>query len=173
MPSLMDPNFFRSVVLLCAHTEEAGAFGLVINRTIDIPVSAVCAETDVDWDGGTEALVHDGGPVDKQRGWLLHSDGESYSGSQPVSEGIALTTSHEALEAYGRNVDGRYKLMLGYAGWAPGQLDKEIAMGAWLTAPVTPELVFETPNDTAWAAALASINVSPATLVEPESDQLN
>ena len=172
MPSLADPNFFRSVVLLCAHSEEEGAFGLVINRTIDIPVSAVCVEAEVDWEGGDEVLVHDGGPVDKGRGWLLHCDSETFMGSQPVSDGVSVTTAQEGLEAYGRDSGGRYRLMLGYAGWAPGQLDQEIAMGAWLIAPVSAALVFDTPDDELWGAALASVGVSPATLVE-SSGQLN
>lgn len=166
MPSLLDPNFFRSVVLLCAHSAD-GAFGLVINQQMEIPVASVCREQQIFWEGDANTKVFNGGPVDRQRGWLLHGSEHSFDGTEEVCQGIALATSHDALEAYGRDPTGRYRLLLGYAGWGPQQLDQEISVGAWLTAPVTAELVFDTPIESVWKAAMASVGVDPSKLVEP------
>jgi putative transcriptional regulator len=171
MPSLLDPNFFRSVVLMCAHSEE-GAFGLVINQRLEIPVAAICAEAEVTWEGGEGPVVFNGGPVERQRGWLIHSDEVAFEGSQPVAEGVALTTSHDALEAYGRDPDGPFRLMLGYAGWGRGQLDAEIHAGAWLTAPASRQLVFTTPIAQLWTETMKSLGVDPSRLVE-SGTQLN
>lgn len=171
MPSLDDPSFHRAVVLMCAHNDD-GAFGLVLNRTIDLPVATVCADADVQWDGSDLAKVHDGGPCERQRGWVLHSAEETFDGSQVVGDGVSLTASHSALEAFGRDESGPFRLLLGYAGWSPGQLESEVAEGAWLTAPVSAEIVFRTSQDATWRAALASVGVNPANLVE-SGNQLN
>ncbi len=165
MPSLLDPNFFRSVVLLCAHSSE-GAFGLVVNQPLEIPVSAICSEAGIPWEGEPQAKVFSGGPVERQRGWLLHDDGQLFAGSQRVGAGLALTTSQDGLEAYGRHPSGRFRLLLGYAGWGPQQLDREIASGAWLTAPLDPELLFETPPAEMWREAMSVVGVNPVHLVD-------
>jgi len=165
MPNLLDPNFARSVVLLCAHNAE-GAFGLVLSQALDLPVAAICGEIGVTWAGDDTAKVHAGGPVERQRGWLIHDAGERYEGSQLVADGIALTSSQEGLVAYGRAPEGRFRLVLGYAGWGAGQLEEELAQGSWLTAPPSPALVFETPPADMWRAALALVGVDPAHLVD-------
>ncbi len=168
MPDLLDPNFARSVVLMCAHSPE-GAFGLIINRETEILVASVCSEADISWTDETERFALSGGPVERQRGWLVHSDAEMHLGSQHVAEGVALSASQEALEAYAQCPEGRFRLILGYAGWGPGQLDQEITEGAWLTAALDEELVFETPPDEIWARALASVGVNPTHLVGASS----
>jgi len=165
MPSLADPNFFRSVVLLCAHTRE-GAFGLVINHPLDLPVRAICDEAKVAWSGDASQKALCGGPVERQRGWLLHPSSKRFEGTQVIDEGVALTPSLEGLQAYGRDPEGPYRLLLGYAGWGGGQLDREVLQGSWLTAPITPELVLEMPRATIWQKALESVGVHPAHLVE-------
>ena len=165
MPGLLDPNFFRSVVLLCAHSAE-GAFGLIINQPIALPVSAICGEVGIPWAGDERAKVHAGGPVDRQRGWLIHDGADRYEGSQLIADGIAMTSSQEGLAAYGQDPDGRFRLVLGYAGWAAGQLEQELAQGSWLTAPPSPAVVFDTPHDAMWRAALALVGVDPAHLVD-------
>lgn len=165
MPSLLDPNFFRSVVLLCAHSSE-GAFGLVVNAPLEIDVAAICAEAGIDWEGPSETKVYSGGPVERQRGWLIHDASATYAGSQAIAEGVALTTSQEGLQAYGQQPLGRFRLLLGYAGWGPGQLDREITSGSWLTAPMDQDIVFSTRPETVWRAALASVGVDPAHLVD-------
>lgn len=171
MPSLLDPNFFRSVVVLASHTDE-GAFGLVINQPLDLPVAAICSEASIDWTGDHEAKVFNGGPVEKQRGWVLHDAEEVYTGTQLVGSGVGISTSQDVLEAYGQDPEGRFRLLLGYAGWGPAQLDQEIAMGAWLTAPIQSQLVFHEDPSAVWRLALQSVGVDAANLVEAGT-QLN
>ncbi|MCA9514562.1 MAG: YqgE/AlgH family protein [Myxococcales bacterium] len=168
MPGLLDPNFFRAVVALCAHTRE-GAFGVVVNQELQIPVSAICNEAGLDWNGDDTARVYCGGPVERQRGWLLHDSAQRFDGTQLVDRGLAITTSQGGLAAYGQDPAGRYRLALGYAGWGEGQLDREIAQGSWLTAPLDPAIIFDTPNDQIWARALALVGVDPARLVDAGS----
>lgn len=165
MPSLADPNFFRSVVLLCAHTRE-GAFGLVVNHPLDLPVKAICDEANIPWHGDSSHKALCGGPVERQRGWLLHPTGNRFEGTQIIDDGIALTASRDGLVAYAKEPDGRYKLLLGYAGWGPGQLDREVLHGSWLNAPLDAGLVFDTPRAAIWQRALESVGVHPAHLVE-------
>lgn len=164
MPTLLDPNFFRSVVLMCAHTDE-GAFGLVINRATEVTTAKVCAESDISWTGDQESIAFCGGPVEPQRGWLLHSDDVTYPGSQLVAAGVAISASQEALEAYGNAPAARFRLILGYAGWGPGQLEEELTQGAWLTAPADPELVFHSNTTRLWDLVLRSVGVDPTHLV--------
>lgn len=171
MPNLMDPNFFRAVVLVCAHTRE-GAFGLVVNQELEIPVAAICGEADIEWLGDQSQRVYCGGPVERQRGWLIHDSAVRFEGSQVVDEGLALTTSQDGLVAYGREPSGRFRLVLGYAGWGAGQLEQEIAQGSWLTAPVSLELLFETPRSAVWSRALELVGVDPTHLVDAGT-QLN
>jgi len=165
MPNLMDPNFFRSVVVLCAHTSE-GAFGLVINQELELPVSAICAEADIEWDGDQDLKVYAGGPVERQRGWLLHDSELMFEGSQIIDAGLALTTSQDGLAAFGKNPNGRFRLVLGYAGWGPGQLDQEITQGSWLTGPLSQELLFDTPREAIWQRAMELVGVDPTHLVD-------
>ena len=102
-------------------------------------------------------------------GFGSYKEGE---GSQVVDAGVSITSSNEALVAYGLNPQGRYKLILGYAGWGPGQLDDEIKQGAWLTAQCTSELIFDVEPEEIWPAAVRSVGVDPASLVQA-GNQLN
>lgn len=165
MPGLTDPNFHRSVIVLAAHTRE-GAFGLVLNQPLDLPVAAICGEAGIEWRGGHTQKVLCGGPVERQRGWLLHATKERFEGTQVVDEGLSLTASRDGLTAYAANPDGPYRLLLGYAGWGAGQLDREVLQGSWLTAPLARELVFDTPRAEVWARALALSGIDPAHLVD-------
>lgn len=168
MPGLVDPNFFRSVVLVCAHSEE-GAFGLVLNHPLDITIAEVCNEAEVAWTGTGSERAFSGGPVERQRGWLVHESSRQFAGTQPVGEGLALSASQDALAAYGHEPTGRFRLMLGYAGWAPGQLEREIRQGSWLFAPATTRIVFEIAPGRAWREALLSVGVDPTHLVDGSS----
>ena len=164
MPTLLDPNFFRSVVLLCAHSDE-GAFGVIVNQPLDVTVESICTEAGMDWSGG-ETPAYAGGPVERHRGWVLHADGREFAASQKVSDDLAITTSQDGLEAYCAEPDGRYRLLLGYAGWGPSQLDQEIGSGAWLTAPLKMALIFDTAPHHIWRDALRSVGVDPTHLVD-------
>ena len=160
MPDLMDANFFRSVILMCAHSDE-GAFGLKLNHPLTLTTAEVCAEVSVEWRGDDEAYAFSGGPVQPTRGWLLHGDDTMYEGSQKIVEGVALSCSQEALQAYGQCPSGSFHLVLGYAGWGPGQLEQEMDEGSWIQAPFHPKLLFETAPDQMWSAALRSIGIDP------------
>ncbi len=169
MPSLLDPNFFRSVVLLVTH-DPGGAFGVVVNRELDVPVASVCEAVDVAWHGDPHRRALLGGPVERHQGWVLHRSGHTFQGELSVrgEDGsvMGLSPSQGALELYGREPDGDFRLVMGYAGWGAGQLDAELAAGAWLTAPVRGDLIFERPLGDVWKDTLASIGVDPARLVD-------
>jgi putative transcriptional regulator len=164
MPDLLDPNFFRSVILMCQHSED-GSFGLKINHPLEITTAQVCSEVEIAWHGEDEQAAFSGGPVEPFRGWLIHLDDSMYDGSEQVGHGIAISSSQDALEAYGRSPEGAFRLVLGYAGWGAGQLDREMDEGAWMRAPLSRALLFETPPEDIWSAALRSIGVDPLRLV--------
>ncbi len=164
MPDLLDPNFFRSVILMCAHSDE-GAFGIKLNHRLDLTTAQVCSEVQIEWCGDDTETVFSGGPVEPFRGWLLHDDAIMYSGSQSVGDGVALSASQEALEAYGQSPLGAFRLVLGYAGWGPGQLERELDEGSWMVAPFSRALLFETTPEALWDTTLRSIGIDPLCLV--------
>jgi putative transcriptional regulator len=162
MPQLQDPNFARAVVLLCEHQDE-GAMGLVVNRTTDANVSDI-----VDFDPPV-AVKHDllvwvGGPVDPARGWLLLS--EDLGDGVEIAPGLFLSASREVLTQLLR--DGqpvcRSRFFVGYAGWGPKQLDRELADSAWLTVPVSRHLLFDAPSDQMWELAIRQLGIDPTSL---------
>ena len=165
MPNLLDPNFNRSVVLLCAHSGE-GAFGLVLNRPMDITVGQICNEAGIAWKGDQSHRIFRGGPVEPQRGWIIHDSRRMYEGSECIDTDLAFTPSQEGLVAYGKTPDGRFRLVLGYAGWGPMQLDREMEEGCWLKIPADPSIVFEQEAGRVWEAALRTVGVDPLHLVD-------
>ncbi len=169
MPSLADPNFWHTVVLLAVHSREEGAFGLVINRPLDVDMAGVLQELGEEPGGGPYPEVLGGGPVEPTHGFVLSDRPDLLSDEDllPVAEDIAISGSTGVLLALARGrIQARYHLVLGYSGWAPGQLEREIEENSWLLAPATHRLVFETPFPERWNAALASIGVDPGTIVD-------
>lgn len=169
MPSLGDPNFRRSVVLLGTHSPDGGAFGLVINRPIDVPLSEILDELGLDASGGDLPTVLAGGPVQPSHGFVVFESDEDNAGSDDMVLpcGIIISGSAETLAWLTRGgPDGRYALALGYAGWFPGQLEAEIEENSWLVAPMDSTILFDLPFDQRWVAALDSIGVDPGTLVD-------
>ncbi|MGH7820744.1 MAG: YqgE/AlgH family protein [Candidatus Binatia bacterium] len=166
MPQLLDPNFHRSVVLLIEKNEQ-GAFGLVINRAGDNPVTELCTNLNVTWGGGADVLALYGGPVAIEQGFLLHgavADDVPVHSKEIVS-GVSIASDMETFRALCERPPPDFRVLLGYAGWGAGQLENEILSGAWLTTDVTPDLVFQTPLEDIWAASLRRIGVDPAMLV--------
>ena len=164
MPGIGDPRFERSVVLVCAHDSEH-AMGIALNRPIEgltIPdlLERLEIRTTADMD---ENLVLLGGPVDLERGFVLHTDDFHAEHSLDVSEGIALTTTREVLEAMGRRDPSprRAILTLGYAGWGAGQLEREIRGNVWLTVEADEALVFDGDHETKWSRALGKLGIDP------------
>ncbi len=169
MPSLGDPNFRRSVVLLGAHSHDGGAFGLIVNRPIDVDLSDILDELGLETPSTELPLVLSGGPVEPSHGFVLSepADYEVENDDLALPEGLTVSGSADTLAAFvaGKN-PGRFQLILGYSGWYPGQLEVEIEENSWLVAPVTTSIIFDIPYDDRWVAALNSIGVDPGTLVD-------
>jgi putative transcriptional regulator len=167
MPQLLDPNFRRTVVLL-VHHDASGTFGVVLNRTTGISAERLCESIALEWNGDPQAEIHWGGPVQPQTGWVLF-EGEAPSGladeARPVSDGIRFAGSLEVLRQVASDPPEDVRVLLGYAGWGPGQLESELAEGAWLLAPVERDVVFEVPADEMWAQVVRRLGIEPATLV--------
>ncbi|MFK7836388.1 MAG: YqgE/AlgH family protein [Sulfitobacter sp.] len=167
MPGMGDPRFAHSVVFMTQYSDE-GAMGLIVNKPAEgISLSDVLDQLSRDMQPSNSALgVHFGGPVETGRGFVLHSD-EYVSAMQTlqIPGGFALTATLDVLEdiAAGKGPE-RALLMLGYAGWGPGQLEGEIAQNGWLTADATVELVFDLADDGKWEAALRSLGIDPLLL---------
>jgi putative transcriptional regulator len=163
MPQMNDPNFERTVVLLCQHSAE-GAFGLVINR----PMTTTARVMSSDRPGESsehELEVWVGGPVEPERSWILTSDAAGDEQAIAVSDGVFLSTSPAMLQRIiDRTADDRMRLVAGYAGWGPGQLDAEIAASAWLSLDVQLDLVFDTPAESMWEAAIRRLGATPGGL---------
>jgi putative transcriptional regulator len=162
MPQLQDPNFARSVVLLCEHQEE-GAMGLVINRATDTKASEIVQlEPPLANDNGLSVWI--GGPVDRSRGWLLLA--ENFGDGIEVIPGVYLSTSRDLLRRAIETDEftARCRFLVGYAGWGPRQLDSEMAASAWLTVPLEPEMLFTTPSDAMWEAAIRKLGIDPRAL---------
>jgi putative transcriptional regulator len=162
MPQLVDPNFARAVVLLCEHTPE-GAFGLVVNRPSGTDAfDAVELVPPPSRNSGLSLWV--GGPVEPQRGWILLGEEPADLGALRVVDGVYLSTSPDLLRHLIETGAGRTRVLTGYAGWGPGQLDDELAASAWLTSDVEPDLIFDTPPDRMWEEAIRRLGADPALL---------
>lgn len=166
MPQLADPNFSRAVVLMIDHSEN-GSFGLVINHPSPIKATELLESLEMSWLGEDSAVVWAGGPVSPSTGWVLHEP----VGSAPLGQGtieitstISLSTSPDRLRAIASAPPRNVRLLLGYSGWGPGQLAQEMARGAWLHTSADPRLVFETPPDNMWEAAMKTLGVDPRDL---------
>jgi putative transcriptional regulator len=163
MPQLNDPNFKRSVVLLCEHSRE-GAFGLVLNRPTDTAASDVIAlDPPLSHDNGLQLWV--GGPVEQHRGWILVGQEPSDVESVRLLDGLYLSASPVLLRRLLEESNPRRsRFFVGYAGWGPGQLDAEMIQSAWLTADIELDIVFETDADAMWEAAIRRMGIDPNAL---------
>ena len=162
MPQMMDPRFARSVVYICAHSEEAGAMGLVINKLLQsLTMDELFTHLKLEPAQLDRArLVHFGGPVEPGRGFVLHTAEYREESTLPVSDEFAVTATLDILRAIGRGEGPRRSILaLGYAGWAPGQLDAEIQANGWLSVDADAELVFDDDIDAKWQRALGKLGV--------------
>jgi len=166
MPTIGDPRFDRTLIYLCAHSAE-GAMGLVVNKSLDdLSFGDMLEQLGIEREGGENAIrVHFGGPVETGRGFVLHSDDYRHDGTLSIGGGVALTATVDVLRAIASGSGPRRSLLaLGYAGWAPGQLDAEIQANGWLTCDADEELLFGSDLDAKWRRALAKIGIDPALL---------
>lgn len=168
MPGIGDPRFEHAVILICAHQPDH-AMGLRLDRPAPgVDLKAVLDRLEIDGaDSAAGRPVLLGGPVERERGFVLHTDDwTTPDASLAVGEGLAVTATREALAAM---IDpgggpGRAVLILGYAGWGEGQIEDELAENVWLTAEPTPELLFGAEHEAKWSRALAGIGVDAAML---------
>ena len=163
MPQLNDPNFRRSVILLCEHGAD-GAFGLVLNRPTETPASSVVRLTPpITAQNGLALWI--GGPVEPERGWILIGEEPPDVESVRVGDGIYLSTSHDLLRRLLEEASPPpARLLTGYAGWRPGQLDSELSASAWLTASADTDIIFETQPSDMWETALRRLGADPSSL---------
>jgi len=174
MPNLADPNFWQAVVLLGVHSDDEGAFGLIINRTLDVDLREVLLELGEETAPGDFPEVFGGGPVQPSNGFVLFERGQNQVADDEIAiaESIVISGSTETLTRLTQEVGNtRYFLLLGYAGWYPGQLEREIEENSWVIAPFDTSIIFEVPVEERWAAALKSIGIDPGTLVDAGSTE--
>jgi len=166
MPQLMDPNFRRAVVLLVHHDAE-GTFGLVVNREADLTVDVLCQDLELEWKGDRNAPLAWGGPVQPNTGWVLFGDGAAgeIDDANELVPGLSVAGSLETLRKIADAPPADLRLLLGYAGWGPHQLEEELAQGAWLVAPAAPDVVFGVDSDAMWDHVVRSLGIDPATLI--------
>ncbi|MBH1987525.1 MAG: YqgE/AlgH family protein [Burkholderiales bacterium] len=165
MPNMRDDNFAGTVVYLCEHNDN-GALGLVINRPTDINLKGLFEKVDLSLDRPdlAGAPVYFGGPVQTERGFVLHEslgdDGGHYSSSLKIAGGLEMTTSRDVLEALSNGAGPRRIFVtLGYAGWGAGQLEDEISRNGWLTVQARADVIFETPVEQRYDKALSLLGV--------------
>jgi putative transcriptional regulator len=161
MPALSDPNFHHTATYICDHNDE-GALGLVINRPTDLQLGEILEHMDIEAAvGGIAAQpVYHGGPVQNDRGFVLHQPVGNWEATLKVTEDTGITSSRDILEAIARG-GGPEKIFitLGYAGWGAGQLEQELGANAWLSGPADSRIVFDTPYEQRWEAAAGLIGV--------------
>ena len=161
MPGLMDENFNQAVTFICEH-DDNGTFGIIINRESEISLDDVMQQMKIPYqqDNNNNETVFTGGPVQTNRGFVLHRPIGNWDSSLIVNDSVALTTSRDILESIAehRGPDDTI-IALGYAGWGPGQLEQEMAANTWLSCPAEEQIIFSTPVEERWQAAANLIGV--------------
>ena len=167
MPRMDDPNFAQTVTLVCEHSER-GALGIVVNRPIEVTLAALFKQVEIalpDADLASQPVFF-GGPVQFDHGFVLHRPVGAWKSTLPVGD-IGLTTSRDILEAMAGGRGPRQQLVaLGYAGWAPGQLEDEIQKNGWLTVRADVDVIFDVPPEGRYDAAMHALGVNAANLSE-------
>jgi putative transcriptional regulator len=164
MPQMADPNFAKTVVLLCDYTDK-GAFGLIVNRQMEEPAWTL-VKTDPPIRVDPSLRLWTGGPVDPQRTWVLMTESQGPDEDQrEICPGVLLSVSKDlTLDLLQAPPSSRTRVIVGYAGWGPGQLDQEIAASGWLTMNVDAGLIFGVPPDRMWEVAIRRLGADPAAL---------
>jgi len=161
MPQMADPNFYHTATYMCEHNDE-GAMGLIINRPLNINLADVLNQIDIDV---TDPLlantpIYYGGPVQEERGFVLHKPGTTWESTIIISDQLAITTSKDILikiaEGDGPN---KFLITLGYAGWSAGQIEKELADNTWLNGPADASIMFDTPIEDRWSQAAKDMGI--------------
>ncbi len=162
MPGMQDPNFAETLTLVCEHNAE-GALGFTVNRPYALQVSELLQQQSLEFDPDSplaQAPLFAGGPVQTERGFILHSADRQWQNTLTVGNDFAVTSSEDIIHALLEGTGPQDALfLLGYSGWGPGQLEDELAANAWLTSESDPEIVFKLPVEQRWRAAAAKLGV--------------
>jgi len=161
MPSLEDGNFSKSVTYICEH-DDNGALGITINRASEISLQEILLQLHITSviDEVNNQTILNGGPVQIDRGFILHSPTGNWESSLKVTDTIAVTTSQDIMQSIANNQGPEKALIaLGYAGWGPGQLEYEMSENTWLSCPATADIIFNTPIEKRWTAAAMLLGI--------------
>ncbi|MCP5267710.1 MAG: YqgE/AlgH family protein [Zoogloeaceae bacterium] len=168
MPAMADPYFSGTLVYICEHSDQ-GALGIVVNRPLDMTLAALFEriELPLEAEGFDRMPVYFGGPVQTDRGFVLHRPAGNWQSTLAVNEHVGLTSSRDVLQSVGsQGTPNEIIVTLGYAGWSAGQIEDELAQNAWLSVPANSRILFELPFEDRLAAAMESLGVSFAHLAE-------
>ena len=162
MPAMADPNFSRSVTLMCQHNKE-GAIGITINRQSDFTLGELFFQLNISCDNQeiSSMIVLEGGPVSPERGFVLHTPFEGFDSSIKINDDIMVTTSRDVLAAIAAGKGPQHFLVaLGYAGWGDGQLESEMRQNAWLSVPADKGILFESALQNRWEKAVGILGIN-------------
>lgn len=165
MPGIGDPRFDRAVIAMCVH-DARGALGIGIGHAVPgLKLHALLEQLDIDPGVAPDAVVLEGGPVETQRGFVLHSTDWMGEDSMDVGGRWALTSTLDVLRAIAQgNGPSHFSVSLGYAGWGAGQLDEEMTRHGWFATPSTPDLIFREGPEKRWSSAFRSAGIDPRLL---------
>lgn len=167
MPTLNDPSFEKSVSYICEHNDE-GAMGIIINRPTELTLSDLCEQLDIEITDTDNANypIFDGGPVEPERGFILHSPIGEWESTLSITKDIGLTMSQDIIQAIAEGYDSDNKppeqfiITLGYAGWSEDQIEDEITENVWLNVPASKDILFNSPIELRWTAAAALLGIN-------------
>jgi putative transcriptional regulator len=167
MPGMVDPNFHGALTYICDHSDQ-GALGVVVNRPIDLELAALFEQIGLALPEGLHSnTVYFGGPVQTERGFVLHTPPLTFSSTLNVKDAISLTTSKDILEAVSQGSGpDKFMVSLGYAGWSPGQLEAELKQNAWLSVAADPQVIFDLAPEARLPAAMKLLGIDFACLSE-------
>lgn len=168
MPAMADPNFSRSVTLLCQHNEE-GAIGITINRQSGFTLGELLFQLNIPCDNQeiSSMMVLEGGPVSPDHGFVLHTPVEGFDSSVQINDDIMVTTSRDVMSAIAKGEGPKqFLIALGYAGWGDGQLESEMRQNAWLSVPADKDILFETDLQKRWEQAVGKLGFDISDLHE-------
>jgi putative transcriptional regulator len=162
MPAMADPNFSRSVTLMCQHNDE-GAIGITINRQSGLTLGELMFQLNIPCENQeiSSMMVLEGGPVSPDHGFVLHTPFEGFESSIQINDDIMVTTSRDVISAIASgNGPEQFLIALGYAGWGDGQLESEMRQNAWLSVPVDKSILFETSVQNRWEKAVGKLGIN-------------
>ena len=161
MPGLQDPNFARTVTYVCEHNDQ-GTMGIVVNRPMNLVLGEMLDQLDIQSTepSASDIQIYLGGPVQTDRGFVLHTGGRGWDSTLQITPGVSVTTSKDILEAIAQGRGPDHTLVaLGYAGWSSGQLEEEMSANAWLSGPANDEILFRMSPEQRWLAAARVLGV--------------